>query len=280
MRLILLTATLSLAVIASIAGPAQAQRLDRASASNWSLPTVLSPQEVAPPSVPVAPMALSLALPGVGQHVLGQRRKWVYLALEVAGWAAYLNRRHAASDLRNRYRDFAWENARIQVDGRVDGPFSYYEALSKWSRSGAFDRDPSAPGVQPELDPVTFNGSIWDRAVRIYFPGGMPVPETDPAYASALAYYGQYAYGSQFLWDWSAIPEAQQEFSDLIHESDHRFSQATTVLGVVIANHLISAADAFLSARDRAGGARLRIVPSRQPSGAGWQAVLSVPWSG
>jgi len=225
-------------------------------------------------------MALSLALPGAGQHVLKERRQWAYLALEVAGWASYLNRRHAAIDLRRRYRDFAWENGRIQNGERVDGPFAYYEALSKWTQSGAFDSDGGAPGVQPETDPATYNGSVWNLATRIFFPGGMPVPETDPAYRSALAYYQENAFGTALLWDWSGTPETQNEFAGLIHQSDHRFSQATTVLGVVIANHLISAADAYLSARGGAGGTRLRIVPSERTTGPAWWAVLSVPWSG
>jgi hypothetical protein len=261
-------------------GPAGGQWRDRTPSWPEAPAGMIAAQGSTQAPVPATPLVLSLVLPGAGQHVLGQRRKWVYLALEAAGWAAYLNRRHAGSSLRDRYRDFAWENGRIQVDGRVDGPFAYYEALSKWTRSGAFDSDAGTPGVQPELDPVTYNGSIWDRATRIFFPGGEPVPETDPAYQSALGYYSGHAYGAEFLWDWSAAPEAQQEFANLIHQSDHRFSQATTVLGLVIANHLISAGDAYLSARGRGGGARLRLVPGERTSGPGWWAVLRVPLGG
>jgi hypothetical protein len=55
------------------------------------------------------------------------------------------------------------------------------------------------------------------------------------------------------------------------------------MMGVVIANHLFSAVDAYLSARGRAAPARLRVLPawSRSPVGhrgmrPDWHIVLSV----
>lgn len=235
--------------------------------------------QTAPPPPPstLAPTLLSLALPGAGQHVLRQDRKWLYLALEVAGWAFWAQRRASARDYRDRYRDFAWERGRIQSGQRLDGDFEYYETLTKWSRSGSFDLDPGSAGVQPELDPSTYNGSIWSLATGLYLPPGPPPPETDPAYESALAYYQERAYGADQLWDWTAAPGDRQELARLIGASDDRFGQATTILGAVIANHLFSAADAYLSARGRAGPARLRIYPGDGfGGGGGWLVVLSV----
>jgi hypothetical protein len=221
-----------------------------------------------------------LALPGAGQHALGQDRKWVYLALEVVGWAFWVERRASARDHRDRYRDFAWEQGRIQTGARVDGDFDYYERLTKWLRSGAFDADPGSAGVQPEADPGTYNGSVWSLASDIYLPPGQSVPETDPAYQSALAYYQQRAYATALLWDWTGVPRGQQELARLISASDSRFGQATTILGAVIANHLVSAADAYLTARGRASPASLRIVPAGGLGvggpGARWLAVVSV----
>jgi len=63
-----------------------------------ALPSVSKAQELAP--VSLAPTFLSLALPGAGQHVLGQKRKWAYAALEVVGWAVFLERRSAGNDYR------------------------------------------------------------------------------------------------------------------------------------------------------------------------------------
>ena len=135
---------------------------------------------------PAATMLLSFALPGAGQHVLGQRRKWVYLAFEVLGWSFYVERRGAGADFRDQYRDLAWNQARIQSGTRIDASFTYYETLTNWTRSGAFDQEPITSGLQPEVDPTTFNGSIWDLATRIFLPGGTGVPESGPLVSARL----------------------------------------------------------------------------------------------
>jgi hypothetical protein len=231
-------------------------------------------------TAPLAAPLLSAVLPGAGQHVLGQKRKWAYLALEVVGWTAYFERRAAGGTYRDRYRDFAWDQARVQSATRVDGDFAYYETLRKWARSGAFDADAGLAGVQPEDDPTTYNGSIWSLASGIFLPGGAPVPETDPAYRAALGYYQGRAYDADMLWDWSSTSDGQGEFARLIDASDDRFRQATTALGVVIANHLLSVGDAYLSARGRASPARLRILPVGPAPGPAWAAVLTMSVGG
>jgi len=234
-----------------------------------------SPQEA--PGTDLTPTVQSLFLPGLGQHTLGQKRKWLYAGLEAVGWVVYLERRSAGSDYRDRYRDWAWDEGRIQSGPRIDGDFEYYETLSKWARSGAYDADPGRDGIQPEGDPSTYNGSIWALAERIYLPGGDPVPETDPAYQDALGYYRARAYDMAFLWDWSPTPGGKEEMARLIEASDDRFRQATTTLGLVIANHVISAADAYLASRGRALPAQLSMVPLAQRGGAAWSAVLTIP---
>lgn len=198
----------------------------------------------------------SLALPGWGQLRKGQRRGWAYLAVEAVGWIVFAERTMAGGDLRDDYRELAWTAARFQSGARRDGDFAYYEFMSKWARSGAFDAHTDLPGIQPETDPSSFNGSIWALARDIYIPPGTSPSEADPRYQQALAYYLSRAYPTGFLWDWSQAPGAQSDFVALIHESDSRFRQATTALGAIIANHLISAADAYLS-----GGATPRERP-------------------
>jgi hypothetical protein len=238
--------------------------------------TVTTPEPQTSGEVDLIPPLVSMVLPGAGQHLLGQRRKWAYLALEAAGWAFFVERRRAGADYRERYRDYAWENGRIQSASRVDGDFDYYERLAHWTRSGAFDSDQGAPGVQPEMDENTFNGSVWSLATRIFLGEAQNVPESDPAYQSALDYYGEEAYATALLWDWSGAPGAQSEYAALLDTSDSRFRQATTVLGVIIANHVLSAADAYVSARGRAGSARLRILPDAT-LGSDWRILLTVP---
>jgi hypothetical protein len=265
----------ALVLMAAVTLPIASRAQAPAARALWNPMPVAGPQEAAAPSL--TPMFLSLALPGAGQHVLGQRRKWAYAALEVVGWAVFLERRSAGRDYRERYRDYAWDYGRLQSGQRVDGDFEYYETLSKWTASGAFDADAALVGIQPEMDPATYNGSIWSLASQIYIPGGGPVPETDPTYQSALAYYVLRAYGPQFLWDWSGVPGGKAEIASQIKAADDRFRQATTAIGVVIANHIISAGDAYLSARGRALPARVAVIPSGLAYGPGWQAVVSIP---
>lgn len=221
-------------------------------------------------------MLLSLAVPGAGQRLLGQRRGWAYLAVETLGWGLWLERRRSGAAARDEYRDLAWERARLQIGPRMDGSFPYYETLSKWTRSGSYDEDALAPGVQPESDPAAYNGSIWALA-RELFLGGVPdPPESSPQYQRALAYYGERAYGVAFLWDWTGTGTAQEEFTSLIAKSDGRFRQATNVLGAVLANHVLASVDAYLSARGHASPVRLRLGPAPGGAGSRWLGGLHV----
>ncbi len=209
---------------------------------------------------------LSLAIPGVGQLRSGRARGWVYLAAEASLWGWWFERRSRGSELRDRYRDLAWTGARVQSGPRMDPSFAYYETLSKWARSGAFDASPS-PGIQPELDPATFNGSIWSLAQSLFLAGDPGATAEDPGWDAAIDYYRGRAYDDRFLWDWSRTPGAQNEFSTTISESDRRFRQATDIVGVVIVNHILSGVDAYLSAHP---GQPLRSVRLRpDPSVAG-----------
>lgn len=232
-----------------------------------------SPTLAPPPSV-AAVTGRSLLVPGLGQLAMGQKRGWGYLAVEAALWAWWTNRRAAGADARNGYRDLAWSEARGGVTPRADGAWAYYETLSKWTRSGAFDTDPNRSGVQPETDVSTYNGSIWKLARDVYLPAGQTPHEGDSAYQDALAYYERRAYASSFLWDWSGKDQALHSYKDLIRKSDDGFRQATTALGAVLANHLLSGADAYVSSH-LPGDAGLRVLaPPLAGRPTGWSLVL------
>lgn len=221
---------------------------------------------------PARPLLYSALLPGAGQYVLQQRRGFAYLALEVVGWWFWLDRRDRGLELRRGYRDLAWRDARIPGgEERRDGDFNYYEALGHWSRSGAWDADPATSALEPESDPATYNGSMWLLARQIYFPGGPgaePDP-SDPAWDRALDYYRERAYGPAFLWDWTRHPGSREQYVEMIHASDERLRQATIALGTLVANHLISAADAFVSARLR------EATGDRVDAALGWAPPVS-----
>ncbi len=222
---------------------------------------------------------LSLALPGAGQYRQGRGRAWMYLAVEATAWAVHLAEQAQGRRYRARYRDFAWTIARVHTSSRQDGDWAYYEALTKWRRSGSYDQDGLRPGTQPELDPTTFNGAVWALARDIYFPPGQTVSEGDPAYTRALEYYQARAYGPSFLWDWSSTPGAQAEYEHLIDKSDGGFRHATIALGAVFANHLVSSADAYLTGREPGEPSHLSIQPEMTGQGTRWTAHVRIPVS-
>lgn len=213
------------------------------------------------------PAAASTLLPGAGQFILHQRRGWAYLTVEALIWTGFALERRRGHDDRRAYRDLAWEEARFATGPRVDGDFGYYERMSQWPRSGAYDRDPSAPGLQPETDPASFNGDAWRLATAIFLGGG-PADPGAPGYAAALAYYQDRAYGDGFLWDWSGRMDSLDRFRRLIDGSDTHLRNASLILGGAVANRLASGVDAFISQRTGVA-ASLRVVPARAPNPGG-----------
>lgn len=190
----------------------------------------------------------SLLLPGLGHVSLGRGRSFAYFGLEALGWLWYADRRTKAAELRSEYRNYAWQEARLQGARRIEGDFAYYEVMSQWDRSGRFDRNARSEGTQPELNPSVYNGLIWSRAVGIFSVDAVAGPG-DSQYEAAIRYYEQHAYGPNFLWDWVDTDGGRSTYAEIIRTSDDRFRQARDAIGFLIGNHLVSAVDAFLSAR-------------------------------
>ncbi len=261
--------------------PAQSERLLRVHEASTSCPFTAGHQIAdAEPSIsPGRAFLYSALVPGLGQRKLGKGRWLAYLAVEGATWIAFGQARRSATDGRDQYRDLAWDVSRTFSGPRVDGDFPYYESMQSFEVSGAFDTDQVAPGIQPQMDPSSFNGRAWLLATEIHFsPGANPLPG-DPEYVAALAEYRDRAYDESFEWSWAGQSEAWTEYMDLIESSDSSFRRASQFLGVVIANHLISGIDAFLiskipsSGSDRAQ-AQIRLEPRADRRGV--QVVLWV----
>lgn len=229
---------------------------------------------------PGAAFFASLLVPGAGQALLGDGRWVVYGALETWSWLRYFDHHGHGGDVANRYRDLAWSVARrVSTGPRRDGQFEYYEAMTKFAASGAYDLSPERPGVQPETDTETFNGTQWALARSIFLPGGS-ADEDSPAYAQALAYYRERAIPPDLAWSWGDNGLEQQVFADLISESDEAYRTARTMLGIVLANHLFSAVDALITARLRMGGddaLRFRLHGGVDPADGSFLIGASVP---
>jgi hypothetical protein len=195
---------------------------------------------------------LSAVVPGAGQWLQGQNRWSAYAAAEIWAWVVFFDRRREGKGLQERYRDLAWDVARrISSGPRTEGSWEYYEALTRFNSSGAFDADPTQTGVQPEADPETFNGSVWVLAQEIFIPesGEGPADPGSPSYQRAFQYYSSRAYGPEFAWNWGTNTLYQEEYAELIRASDEDLRGSTTMLGVILANHLLSAVDALVSGR-------------------------------
>lgn len=209
----------------------------------------------------------SLVVPGLSQYRQGNRRWLLYAGTELLSAFLYLDARSDARGHRAAYRDFAWTRARMGVSSqpRRDGDFEYYETLSKWTASGAWDSDPAREGLQPESDPGTFNGWVWGLAREI-FNVDATEPEGSAGYGRALDFYRDRGYGLPHLWLWRAGGAEQDDFRAMITASDRRAVDARRALWIVGANHLFSAIDGFITAR----------IAAMPPSGA-LGLVITVP---
>ena len=194
--------------------------------------------------------AASLLVPGLGQLFAHQDRAAVYLAVEAYSLARILQLDHEGRTQADQFRELAFTVARHGFTTvRRDTVFEYYETMERFVESGQFDRDPG-PALAPETDPTTFNGSVWLLARRTYWAD--PNVPPDPAsleYGAALQFYQQHAVGPDFRWSWRNAPLQQQVFRQTIGKSDDAFRSAQGYLGILLANHVVSAVDALISSR-------------------------------
>jgi len=222
----------------------------------------------------VRPLA-SLILPGSGQLLARRDRGIVYLATEVWLVARAVAWSQQGRQLRSQFETLAFDVARQPfTSARVDGPWDYYETMSHYVESGAYNMS-SVPGTfAPQTDTTTFNGAMWLLARRNYFanPDSIPAP-SDPRYQAALAFYRQRAFGDAFRWSWTDARLEMALYRQTIRDSDNAYRAATNYLGAVLANHLSSFIDAFIMARLGRGGVMPRVHVLENP-----QTLLLV-WS-
>lgn len=242
--------------------------------------TPLQPDSTTEPVGPARAFFMSAVVPGAGQRALGLERWAVYIAVEAWGWLSYVQHHHQGRVLERQYRDLAWNVARrISVGPRQDGPWPYYEAMEHYQASGSLDTNPEQAGVQPETKLDTYNGQVWQLAQELYMPpASTPYSPTSSQYQTALAYYLKNAITPQFAWSWGDDLLEQNLYSSVIHRSDQAYRHAKTLLGLILANHIVSAVDALVVERLRATGAR-EIRLQSAPAGADgrWTISVSIP---
>jgi hypothetical protein len=197
----------------------------------------------------VRPVASAL-VPGMGQLLGHQRRAAGYFAAELYAVTRFIQLTLDAHRDAERFRDLAFQVARRAfAPTQRDTAFEYFETMQRFVASGQFDRDPG-PGFAPEADSTTYNGSVWLLARRTYWadPAAPPDPSS-PAYQRAVQFYETHAVGPGYLWSWRDAPAQLGAFRETIRRSDNDSRSAQNQLGLLLANHLVSAVDALVSSR-------------------------------
>lgn len=225
-----------------------------ASASCGSRQT--GPAPAATPSSAWA-IAASAILPGSGQALLGSDRALPYVAVEAFAWTSYISDAQAYRRYRDGYRDLAARVARAAWSSiRPHGDFEYYERMTHYPEAGRFDLM-AGGSIQPETDSTTYNGAMWLLARRTYWADPTTPPDTaSPEWGRAVAFYRARAYDQLYRWSWTHAPLEYAAFKDLIGDSNDANRRAMLDLGVIIANHVLSTVDAYITVRLRRDVAR------------------------
>jgi hypothetical protein len=196
---------------------------------------------------------MSLLVPGWGQYKLGSTRMAaVFGGVEVAGWASYLTFRHEVSLRHDSQVLYARIHARVEVDGK---------------------------GAEYERNIGTFVSSDeYNRAIVLFNAEAIYGDESDPARRVALIrdYVQRNSYTGAQAWNWDSN-DNRIEYLKLLKSGLSANRNGNFALGVVVANHLLSAADALRPRRAPAEKLGLwDAVPSLALRGDGSPALV---WS-
>jgi len=124
--------------------------------------------------------------------------------------------------------------------------------MEKFAASGAFDAIPGG-ALDPEPDESTYNGSMWLLARQTYWRDPKdPPPATSAEYQSAISFYRNRAVSDDMRWSWLGTGDGLQQYRQAIAQSNSAFKRAEQTIVLVIANHFLSAVDAFVSVKVRA----------------------------
>jgi len=194
-----------------------------------------------------------------------------YLAFEVYSWAQYAAHSREYRRHRDAYRDLAANVARSPFSILLQpGDFEYYERMEHFIESGVLEV--IAGGIlDPEPDSATYNGSVWLLARRTFWSDIDSPPDTSTReWKRAAEFYLRRAYDQPFRWSWRNAQLEYDEFRRLIRRGNESNRKSLQDLGAILANHMLSTIDAYVTVR-------LRRRPAQ--SSGGWQLNGSIPLS-
>ena len=220
-----------------------------------------------------APLA-SAALPGTGQALFQQDRWLPYLAIEAFAWFQYAASRAEGRRQSRSYRTLARDVAQAPFGSTNEGDFDYYERMKHFSESGVYDLVPGAE-IDPEIDTLTSNGALWLLARRTYWADPDVAPATTtPQYRNALTFYATRAVRPEFRYSWRNAQFEHDVFRRTIDRSNDAYRRSVEYLGAVLANHVLSTVDAYVTLR-----LQRRRANAGAPAGF-YEISATVPWPG
>jgi hypothetical protein len=145
--------------------------------------------------------------------------------------------------------------------------------MEHYIESGVFNLTPGG-SFTPEVDITTYNGAAWLLARQTYWVNPNVQPDVSSSeYRQALAFYTARAIQPQFRYSWRNAQLEQDVYVQEIAVRNQAARDARTQLGILLANHLLSMVDAYVTLRVHGGlGA---------PGGPGSPTSLSatIPWA-
>lgn len=163
-----------------------------------------------PPS-PLWAGFLSALVPGSGQLIQGDKRGWLYLGIEAAGWFSYLALHGSAAQAEEDYEEYAdlnWSWARYDTVGSC------------------------GPGLGPE-------DFEEERAAL------------EDAYENSRdQFYQDIGEEDVYACGWGAQTE-RADYLSMIDDADGLYNAASYVIGAIVLNHVVSAIDAAKSASNK-----------------------------
>lgn len=157
---------------------------------------------------------ISLALPGSGDILLGEKKRGAYfLAAEATIWASYFGFRWYEDKMHNSSLNYAKLYASANIEGKDD---SYFDAMENFYSSNSY------------------NEWVKEQA-RIYYPD-----TTDPEILEQRReYIEENSYSGDDAWAWESI-DALKKYDDLRDSKRGFANKATNMIGIAVANRLIS----------------------------------------
>ncbi len=189
--------------------------------------------------------ALSLLLPGLGQMRLGEtNRGIVFLTAEAGFWAGFAVFQVQGSLRKDSYIEMAELFAGVSdAKGRDD---EYYRRISNWSSSFAYNQ-------------------VIRREARALYGDDLDGRE---------AYYEANRVTPDAEWRWDSHA-AQMRYRDKRRDSAAAYKNSRNMLGLALANRVVSMLDAALLARRQ--GLSLTMSPGEEPATARLSLTYSLP---